>query len=504
MPVTTAGEVERKFEVSGVEVLDAAQVRDVLGHPVPEEPEERLQEAVYLDTDDRALHRDRVTFRRRTGGPDDGWHVKLPGVGDRREELRAPLTPTGSAPPPGIAALVRAFARGRPLAPVAELLVRRRAWEATDERGRVVAELVVDQVTARTLDRGGDAGDLQAWQEIEVELGPAAPAGFLDVVEERLAALGIRRSASASKVGRVLGERTLPPMPPEDDAAGVVLRYLAEQARVLRGWDPLVRLDREDAVHQMRVAARRLRSALQGFGRVVDRERTRALTDELRWLAGELAPARDTEVMLARLQELLAGVPATLVVGPVAAEVAQAFRRRAAAARERVLGALDSERYVALLEELDALLADPPLTTRAARSARRELPREVDRAHRKVVSAMAVADRYPRGRERDEALHETRKKAKRLRYATELAQPVLGKPARRLKRRMKAVQELLGVHQDAAVTCATLLELAGEGDRREVAHDFTLGVLHASEVARAHEAEDRLPGVWAKVPPLRR
>ncbi|WP_433803332.1 CHAD domain-containing protein [Actinomycetospora sp. CA-084318] len=500
MPVTTAGEVERTFEGSGIEALDAAQVRDVLGHHVPGEPEERLQEAVYLDTQDRALHRDRVAFRRRTGGPDDGWHVKLPAAGDRREELRAPLTPDGSAPPAGIAAMVRASARGRPLVPVAELLTRRRAWEATDERGRVVAELVVDEVTARTLD-GGGGGDLQAWQEIEVELGPAAPDGFLDVVEKRLAALGIRRSASASKVGRVLGDRPADPMPPEDSAAGVVLGYLAGQARTLRGWDPLVRLDREDAVHQMRVAARRLRSALQGFGRVLDRERTRPLTDELRWLAGELAPARDTEVMLARLQELLAEVPTTLVVGPVAAEVAQAFTRRAAAAREQVLEALDSQRYVALLEALDALLADPPLTARAARPARRLLPREVDRAHRKVVAAMADADRYPRGPERDEALHETRKKAKRLRYANELAQPVLGKPARRLKRRMKIVQELLGVHQDAAVTRATLLELAGGGDRREVAHDFTLGVLYASEVARAHDAEDRLPAVWAKVPP---
>lgn len=499
MTVTSAGEVERKFEVVGVEALAGHEVARVLGREVPARPVERLQEAVYHDTADLALHRDRVTLRRRTGGPDDGWHVKLPGAGDRREELHAPLTAAGSAPPAGITALVRASARGRPLVPVAELLTRRRAWEATDAQGRRVAELVVDQVTARTR-TGGQT--MQAWQEIEVELGPAAPEGYLDAVEERLAALGIRRSTSASKVGRVLGDRPAPSLPPEDTAVGVVLRYLAEHARALRAHDPLVRLDREDAVHQMRVSARRLRSALQCFGRVLDRDRTRALTDELRRLAGELAPARDTEVMLARLEELLAELPRAFVLGPVAAEVAQTFARRGTAARERALAALDSERYVALLADLDVLLDDPPLTDRATRPAREVLPREVDRAHRKLVAAMTAADALPRGPQRDAALHEARKKAKRLRYAGEVAQPALGAPARRLRRRMKAVQDLLGVHQDTVVTRATLLELAGGGaGPRQIVHDFALGMLYAVEAGRARDAEDRLPAVWAKVPP---
>ncbi|MDL5158726.1 CYTH and CHAD domain-containing protein [Actinomycetospora termitidis] len=503
VPVTSAGEVERKFEAAGAETLGADDVRAVLDRPVPDEPTERLQEAEYWDTADLALHHDRVTLRRRTGGRDDGWHVKLPGSGDRREELHAPLTPAGSGPPEGVVALLRSSSRGRPVVPVAELLTRRREWRAEDADGRTVAELVVDQVTARTVHADGRE-DLQAWQEIEVELGPGAPDGFLDEVEERLAERGIRRSASASKVGRVLAGRAATVAraePDEHTAAGVVLRYLAEQARALRHQDPLVRLDREDAVHQMRVAARRLRSALQGFGRVLARERTRGLTEELRWFAGELAPARDTEVMLARLQELLAETPPALVVGPVAAEVDRAFTRRGAAARERATTALDSVRYLALLEALDALQADPPTTGRASRAARRVLPGEVDRAHRRVVAAMDAADATPEGPERDVALHEARKKAKRLRYANEVAQPVLGKPARRLRKRMKAVQELLGVHQDTAVTRATLLELAGHGQGPgEVTHPFTLGLLYGAEQRRARDAEDRLPALWARVP----
>jgi inorganic triphosphatase YgiF len=59
----------------------------------------------------------------------------------------------------------------------------------------------------------------------------------------------------------------------------------------------------------MRVAARRLRSVLQAFGRVLDRDRTGGLIGELAWLAGELAPARDTEVMFAGSRSCSRGCP---------------------------------------------------------------------------------------------------------------------------------------------------------------------------------------------------
>ncbi|MCD2194675.1 CYTH and CHAD domain-containing protein [Actinomycetospora endophytica] len=477
--VVSSGEVERTFEVASVAVLAALDPGEVLGREVPVDPEERLLEAVYHDTADLALHAEGVTMRRRTGGPDEGWHVKLPPVGDRREEIQAPLAPEA---PVELLALVRAFTRGRPVQPVARLRTHRRAWRAVTGGGGLVAELVVDAVTAC---RSGDREEL-AWTEIEVELGPAAPAGFLDVVTERLAARGIHRSATPSKVARVLGERPVSVLPaPDGSAAAVVLEYLRGQARSLRRWDPLVRLDREDAVHQMRVAARRIRSVLQSFRRVLHRARTRTLTGELRWLAGELAPARDTEVMHARLDELLAEVPHELVLGPVHAELAAAFARRAAAARDRALAALDGTRYLALLAALDALLAEPPLARRALDDADHVLPGEVARARRRVDAAIAAARGIAPGAELDTDLHEARKAAKRLRYASEAARPVLDDSARKGIRRMAARQEQLGVHQDTVVTRATLLELAAG----EVAHGFTLGVMYAAEVALARRTE---------------
>jgi hypothetical protein len=244
--MVSAGEVERTFDVRSAGLLVALDPGEVLEHEIAADPEERLLEAVYHDTADLGLHADGVTMRRRTGGADAGWHVKLPRAGDRREEIRAPLT---AAPPEELVVLVRAFTRARPLAPVARLHTRRRAWRALDPSGALVAELVVDSVTARRL--GPDGEDL-SWTEIEVELGPVAPDGHLDVVEERLAARGIGRSASPSKVARVLGERRAAAAPPVpgDSAAAVVLDFVGTQARALRRFDPLVRLDREDAVHR--------------------------------------------------------------------------------------------------------------------------------------------------------------------------------------------------------------------------------------------------------------
>ena len=164
--------------------------------------------------------------------------------------------------------------------------------------------------------------------------------------------------------------------------------------------------------------------------------------------------------MFARFEELLAGLPDELVLGPVRAELTRGFARCATEARTQALAALDSDRYLAVLGAVDELLADPPFTRRAAREARVLLPREVGAAYRRMAAAMATAGAVLAESERDAALHEARKAAKRLRYATEAAAPVVGGPARRLQRRLEAVQDLLGAHQDTAVTRATLRELA--------------------------------------------
>ncbi|MDQ4009581.1 MAG: CYTH and CHAD domain-containing protein [Actinomycetota bacterium] len=491
-------ETERKYEgIEGLELLDPAEL---LGFDVATGPNEQNLEAVYFDTADLRLVRAGVTLRRREGGSDAGWHLKLPVGKDSRDELRLPLGRSARRPPAELVALTRVYTRGAVLAPIAELNTRRRSWVLADSRGRSLAELVEDQVVARTM---GEQTTTVSWREVEVELGEHGQQALLDRIERRLLKAGAQRADSASKLSRVLADRmpagiATPSRAAARSAGDVVLAYLWAQAQQLRRYDPLVRQDAPDAVHQMRVAARRMRSALQAFGRVLDRDSTRELTEELKWVAGELGGARDAEVMAERFAAILAEFPDELKLGPVDAALTRSFERRQADARAVALAALDSERYLALHDRIDALLADPPVTARATRKAKRELPKSVRRAYRRVESSMADADCQPAGQRRDFALHETRKAAKRLRYATEAVEPTLGKPAARLRKRLKAVQELLGEHQDTAVSRPVLRKLAVQA-HLDGGNGFTYGLMYATEATRAEQAENNLSPAWKQM-----
>lgn len=496
--MTTTRETERKYEaIEGLELLDPA---GLLGFDTRTGPQEQDLAAVYFDTVDLRLIRGGVTLRRREGGSDAGWHLKLPAGKDSRDELRLPLGRSARRPPAELVALTRVYTRGAPLAPVAELDTRRRRWVIADADGQALAELVEDHVTAKTM---GEQTTTLSWREVEVELGEHGQRKLLDRIERRLLKVGAQRAGFSSKLGRVLADRMPPrvatPNPDSARSAGeVVLAYLAAQAQRLRQYDPLVRRDAPDAVHQMRVAARRMRSALQAFGRVIDRDETRELLAELKWVAGELGGARDAEVMGERFASMLAELPDELKLGPVDAAFTRSFERRQADAREVALAALDSDRYLALHDRIDALLGDPPVTARAGRKARRELPKSVRRAYRRVESRMADADRQPPGDERDRALHEIRKAAKRLRYATEAVRPTMGKPAARLRKRLKSVQGLLGEHQDSAVSRPVLRELAAQA-HLDGGNGFTYGLMHGAEAARAERAENELPTTWKRM-----
>jgi CHAD domain-containing protein len=496
--VTPVRETERKYEAT-----DAVKLPDpavLLGLDTGSGAQEQKLETVYFDTADLRLLRAGLTLRCRTGGSDPGWHLKLPIGGDSRDELRMPLGHSRRQPPAELVALTRVHTRSAALVPVAELITRRRRWVLADPDGHPLAELVDDRVSAHTM---GAQTRAVSWREVEVELAEHGQVKLLDRIERRLLKLGVQRSGSGSKLGRLLAEDISEyPAAPEPDAASpagnVVWTYLRTQAEQLRRYDLLVRRGAPDAVHQMRVAARRMRSALQAFGRVIDRDSTRALTMELKWVAGELSGLRDAEVMAERCAAMLAELPDELVLGPVAAAVTRSFERRQADARQVALAALDSDRYLALHDTIDALLADPPLRRAADRRGRRELPKSAAQAYRRVESRMRDANSQPAGEQRDLALHETRKAAKRLRYATEAVIPAVGKPAKRLQRRLKEVQKLFGEHQDAVVSRPVLRKLAVQA-HLDGGNGFTYGLMHATETARADRAEQDLSLAWKRL-----
>jgi len=250
-------------------------------------------------------------------------------------------------------------------------------------------------------------------------------------------------------------------------------------------------------VHQLRVASRRLRSALQSYRRMLDVERTEPIIDGLREFGRALAPARDAEVLHARIRDGLAELDPELLLGPVQALVTRHYGRVEQEAAAAVLSTLDGDEYARLRRDLDELLRKPPLTDRAARKARKELPVHVARAARRLDRAVTAAvDPATPPEERDLAVHNARKAGKRLRYATEVARPAVGKDAKRFAKQMKAFQKALGEHQDTVVARGALRELAARC-HESGENGFAFGVLYGRDEARAVRIEEELPLLWA-------
>ncbi|MDQ3406477.1 MAG: CYTH and CHAD domain-containing protein [Actinomycetota bacterium] len=445
-------------------------------------------DATYYDTVDLRLAHAGITLRRRTGGTDAGWHVKLPATGDSRDEIRFPLGRARAKVPADLVSLVRAYTLAAELAPVVRIVTERAEWELEDGDGATIALLADDQVTAHLPD-----GEVKRWREIEVE---ASDSAVLDAIE---AVLDVERSPSASKLAQALGERAdrrkRGPLRSKPTAGEVALDYLAEQVDRLRAHDTGVRLDSPDAVHQMRVASRRLRSSLRAFRRLFDAGQIAALRTELRWLGRELAPARDTEVLDASLHAELDRIPSDDVLGAVSARMTAEFGREAATARAAALSALDSDRHLALLTALAEFLADPSWTVRAGLPAKDELRKPVRKAARTLARSVAAVRDADADVQRDVALHQARKDAKKARYTAEAVLPVFGGKLDAWRKAVKRAQTALGEHQDAVVAKTTLRQL---GVRAHLAGDngFTYGVLHARQETRAEQAERDFVTRW--------
>jgi CHAD domain-containing protein len=286
--------------------------------------------------------------------------------------------------------------------------------------------------------------------------------------------------------------------PPRSAAAGdVIVAYLRLQAHELRSLESAVRADEYDAVHQMRVATRRLRATLRSFGTVIPRAETAHLAAELKWLGQLLGAARDDEVLPAHLRDSLRPIPAELVIGPVHARVQGHFAPRRAAGHAEATEALGSPRYVALLTELDQLIAGPLAGRKAGAPARDVLPKAVGKAYRQASRRMRRARHTPPGHGRDVALHQARKSARRARYAAEAAAPVSGKAARRFARQMKKVQSCLGEHQDAVLARQSARDL-GIGAHLAGENAFTYGLLYEHEWHHAARLQSAARKTWKK------
>jgi CHAD domain-containing protein len=449
----------------------------------------RLQ-TTYYDTADLRLARWGASLRYRPG---EGWTVKLPQGQEGALLVRAEhvFPGDGRKPPAEAVALVRAFVRTGRLAPAARMRTVRRPVELRDPAGSRLAEVVDDDVQVLAGRRV-----TSRVRELEVELAEDADAGLLDQVVDRLLEAGAQAAEPVPKYLRALGgrERVLGPevVEPEVDSTASVeillrhdlasgtLRLFRHEAGVRTGEDP-------EAVHQARVATRRIRSTLRTFSSLLDPEWTDRLRDELKWLADLLGQVRDTDVLLERFSEHLAALPeADAKVGPRL--LARLVDQRDSA-RRRLLAGMATERYAVLLDDLVAAAAAPALLPGADRPAAEVMPPLVVRPWKKLRKAVRKAGDDPD----DHQLHQTRIRAKRARYAAEAVEPVIGKPAEDYADAVADLQSVLGDHQDAVVGEAWLREAAGSA-RRDVA--LVAGLLIAAERASAADTRDHWREVW--------
>jgi CHAD domain-containing protein len=495
-------------------VVDAAESSAPGGVPLSDgvAAEHRL-EAVYFDTADLRLAAAGLTLRRRTGGEDAGWHLKLPAGTATRTEIRLPpgRVPPGRTPrtvPDQLQSMVWARTLGRPLQPVARITTERTLRRLSDPTGQVLVEVADDRVTAQRLTSRDGTGEVVSapirWREIEVELGDGA-AELVEPLDARLRRCGLR-TAAGSKLAHVLdGARPEPRTramgagarrrwTAKSSAGEVVLAHIREQVAQVQAQDLPVRLDAPDAVHKMRVATRRLRSALSTFKPLFDPDVVRPLREELKWLAGELGAARDAEVMRDRVRTAVdaqaAEMPARAGAEAAQEELDTAYRT----AHDRVITELDSDRYHQILTSLQQLVEQPPLRKPAKAPAGKALPPLVERSYDRVRRFVDQARALPEGGERDELLHDARKAAKQARYAGESVATVFSKDADTFAAAMEAVQEALGEHQDSALTRERLHALALHAPSTEVA--FLYGRLHAQEEARAQHTQQRFDTAW--------
>jgi CHAD domain-containing protein len=489
----TVSEIELKLTLDGP--FDPAPLVGRAGISATESLEELNLDATYYDAPDLRLMRSGVTLRYRTGeGDKDGWTLKLPvtgGDGVVRNEMSFQGSPEG--PPDEILDLVTAYKRSATLTPVATVRTARKRAHLFGVSGELLAEVSDDDVQVVDGRR-----PLASFREIEIEARALDRSG-LEAVAGLLTDAGAFPSDSTPKVVRGLApQASAPPDVVEpDNVSPWTPAEVAVRAALARGVQRLVandagtRLGNDESVHQMRVAARRLRSDLRTFAPLVDEAWARPLSGGLKWLAGTLGRVRDQDVQASLLKRSSTGLEADLQ--PLFRSISAARKKR----RVAMLEALRSARYVELLEHLVAGARSPSVTPMASAPSAEVLPPLVEEAWNKLSA------RASRGGTKgtDDDLHRVRILAKRARYAAEAVAPALGPTrgdAARFATRCEAVQEVLGGLQDSVVAreviTAAALKRPDNG-----AFNFAAGRLLERHEQAAIRSREEFASVWGKL-----
>jgi CHAD domain-containing protein len=272
----------------------------------------------------------------------------------------------------------------------------------------------------------------------------------------------------------------------------VVTVYVGEQLRQLLSEDAAVRLEGPDGIHNMRSAIRRLRSVLAAYRKLYRAMPVRRLRDELDWLGLVLGDPRDAEVALERLRGHLDELPP----GEGRDAAREQVERKAGAAFDagyrRVQEALRSERYFRLLDNLEDFRDHPPVRAEAVAPGRRVAAKAVDKSARRLRRSHKAARHARRGTDHENALHQIRKDAKRLRHVAESAALVTGKRAGKVAKAAHKQQKVLGDFHDAVMARNLLQDLEpGPGQAESTAAALAALRTRQAELMAAAEAKYR-------------
>jgi CHAD domain-containing protein len=493
MGPSRALEREVKFEASME--FELPDLRPLVGR-TERLPEQHL-DTVYYDTAEGRLWAQGITLRHRTtrSGDPGVWTVKLPVADDGPSLDRTELTWSGGRDevPSAAIDLLRGVTRRAPLRPLVTLHSVRRRLVLHGDHGEV-AELDDDTVVVE-----GGSRDGLSFRQVELELRPGG-----DAVRDAVVAELERAGAQAGdypKLAKALAfpaaDDTGPILDRTASIGDVVQAAIADALRRLLGHDWRLRASLPDVeahdVHQARVATRRLRSHLKTFGGVLDQRWVTHARDDLGWLGSVLGEVRDADVLGGHLERAPAELRGTL-----------ADQRRAAV--EQLAGALASDRYLDLLDRLHAASGVLPRSAGGGpldvgTPAAGALASLVGDQFRSVRRKVRKAGDHPSDRQ----LHRIRIKAKQLRYAAELATPVVGRPAGRTASAAEELQTVLGEHHDAVTAAAWLRARAERSGHRMAAGRaspvtlFEAGRLSADEERRQRKLRRRWPAAWERL-----
>ncbi|HXK21500.1 MAG TPA: CHAD domain-containing protein [Myxococcota bacterium] len=471
MPDAAAREVELKLELSP---SDAARI---LEHPAVQRyavgpAQTRQLLSVYFDTRDLGLAQAGIGLRLRHAGDEQVQTVKW-GEGTaaglfERGELEVAVSGQRpvlyAIPDEALRERIRKALGGEPLEPIFETEMRRTHGLLRDGADEWSVDLDEGEIRAQ------DAHEPICELELELVRGQAARLYelALELCESFDLRVGLRSKAErgyALRAGtgpepRKALELELPDGATLDTALREIARACLGQigvnvAAAFEGTDP-------EGVHQMRVGLRRMRSVFSVFRPVLPDDRTRALRDELRWLAGELGVVRDLDVFVGELLGPLSGLrDDDAALKRLRAEAEELRDERRQALRET----LRSRRLTRLLLELGYWIARSSWREQALSETSAMLfqPAEIfadgvlERLHRRADKLGRVAVIGPPA-----ARHELRIALKKLRYACEFFRSLFpDRDTRRYLRRLSRLQDVLGALNDVATAGRVLQELLG-------------------------------------------